>query len=95
MVALGRKLPSGWEPGTSALTPRPDIGEVVSGERCRRAQLLNRRPRDGSLSIDLLLQDRRRLEHEHPARQDRHLGAGLRVAALALTFLAYEEGSER
>src|SRR5690348_8254093 len=47
------------------------------------------------LAIDPLLQDCRRLEHHHATRRDRHLGAGLRVAADALTFLAHHERAER
>src|SRR3954447_6680035 len=51
--------------------------------------------RTGTVGVDALLQDRRRLEHHDAARQDRHLGAGLRIAADALAFLAHHEGSER
>src|SRR3954449_12966351 len=48
-----------------------------------------------AVAVDPLLQDRRWLEHHHAARRDRHLGAGLRIAADALTLLAHHEGTER
>ena len=39
------------------------------------------------VAVDPLLQNGRRLEHDHATRRDRHLGAGLRVTADTLTFL--------
>ena len=45
-------------------------------------------------SVDLGLQHVGRLEHHHPARQDRHLDAGLRVAAHALALGADDERTE-
>src|SRR5206468_880810 len=45
-------------------------------------------------AVDALLEDRRRLEHHDPARRDRNLLAGLRIAADALTLLAHHEGAE-
>ena len=40
-----------------------------------------------AVAVDSLLQDSRRLEHDYATRRDRHLGAGLRIAADPLTFL--------
>src|SRR4051812_40416022 len=48
-----------------------------------------------AVAVYPLLQNRRRLEHHHAARRDRHLGAGLRIAADALALLAHHEGAER
>src|SRR5262249_34296145 len=45
--------------------------------------------------VDTLLEDRRGFEHHHATRRDRHLGAGLRIAADTLAFLAYDERAER
>src|SRR5436190_6546565 len=47
------------------------------------------------VSVDPLLQDRRRLEHHHTTRRDWHLGTSLRIATDALTLLADDEGAER
>src|SRR5215471_4830929 len=44
--------------------------------------------------IDALLENSRRLEHHHAPRRDRHLLAGLRISADALTFLAHHERTE-
>src|SRR6202140_976514 len=49
----------------------------------------------GVLAVDPLLQDGRRLEHHHATRRNRHLGAGLRVTADTLAFLAHHERAER
>ena len=40
-----------------------------------------------AVAIDSLLQDSRRLEHDYATRRNRHLGAGLRIAADPLTLL--------
>src|SRR5947209_7526458 len=48
-----------------------------------------------TIAVDALLEDRGRLEHHHAARRDRHLGAGLGIAADALALLAHHEGAER
>src|SRR5437016_5077137 len=45
--------------------------------------------------IDALLEDRRRLEHHHPARRDRHFLAGLGIAAHTLPLLAHDKRAER
>src|ERR1700690_189573 len=42
-----------------------------------------------------MLEDRRRLEHHHPARRDRPFLAGLGIAPDALALLAHHEGAER
>src|SRR5262249_3042731 len=44
--------------------------------------------------VDALLEARRWLEHHHTARRDRHLGAGLRIAADTLALLAHHERAE-
>src|SRR6202022_2368714 len=49
----------------------------------------------GTVAVDPLLQNRRRLEHHYTARGNRHLGAGLRVSADTLALLAHHEGTER
>ena len=41
----------------------------------------------GAVAIDPLLQNGRRLEHDHATRRNRQLGAGLRGTADTLTFL--------
>src|SRR5215831_8066798 len=45
--------------------------------------------------VDPLLEYRRRFEHHHPARRDRHFLAGLGVAPDSLTLLAYHERAKR
>src|SRR3984893_16785963 len=49
----------------------------------------------GAVAVDPLLQNGRRLEHHHATRRNRHLGAGLGVAADTLAFLAHHERAER
>jgi hypothetical protein len=41
--------------------------------------------------VDALLEDRGWLEHHHATRRDRHLGAGLRIAADALALRTTNE----
>jgi hypothetical protein len=43
------------------------------------------------MAVDALFQNRRRLEHHHAARRDRHLGTRLRIATDALALAAYHE----
>src|ERR1700737_1802477 len=49
----------------------------------------------GTVAVDPLLQNRRRLEHHDTAGRNRHFGAGLRVTAYTLALLAHHEGAER
>src|ERR1700704_2036384 len=49
----------------------------------------------GAVPVDPLLQNSRRLEHHHATRRNRHFGAGLRITADTLAFLAHHERSER
>src|SRR4029077_1401028 len=48
----------------------------------------------GFVAIDSLFQDGRWFEHHHATRRDRHLGAGLRIAADPLSLLANHERAE-
>src|SRR3979411_2339506 len=49
----------------------------------------------GTVAVDPLLQYRRWFEHHDTTGRNRHLGAGLRVTADTLAFLAHHERSER
>src|SRR3954468_6853702 len=46
------------------------------------------------VAVDALLQNRRRFEHHHTARRDRHFGTGLRVTSDTLTLLAHHKRTE-
>jgi hypothetical protein len=48
-----------------------------------------------STAIDLLFQNRQRIEQDNPSRRDWGVNAGLRVPAHALAFLANGERAER
>ena len=67
----------------SGLTPRCDLKNAV----LKRTPVSNRL----GVTVDAMLEDRRRLEHHHPARRDRHFLAGLGVAPNALALLAHHE----
>src|ERR1044072_9162032 len=47
------------------------------------------------VAVDALLQNRRRLEHHHTTRRDRHFGTSLRITSDTLTLLAHHERTER
>src|SRR5215510_15382409 len=47
------------------------------------------------IGVDALLENRRRLEHHHAARRDRHFFAGLGIAPDPLALLAHHERAER
>src|SRR3954462_7714624 len=47
------------------------------------------------IAVDALLENRRRLEHHHPARRNRYFLAGLGVTPDPLALLAHHERTER
>src|ERR1700754_2848219 len=47
------------------------------------------------MTVDPLLQDRRRLEHHHTPRRDRYFSSGLWITTDTLTLLAHHERAER
>src|SRR5437879_4083793 len=47
------------------------------------------------MTVDPLLQYRRRLEHHYATWRDRHFSTSLRITSDTLTLLAHHEGAER